>query len=231
MDIRGIGESLSATLFAQGLVRDPADLYYLKDKKDKLLSLEKMAEKSVSNLLSAIENSKERPLARLIFALGIRHIGEETAEILASEFHSLEALANASREQLMSIPTIGPKIADSIIAFFREEANRNIIRKLKEAGVRLEEEAAAKPETLPLSGKEFVLTGTLASFPRHEAEERIKALGGSTSSSVSKKTTYLVVGADPGSKLAKAQQLGTKILNEEEFLKLLEEATKTRNGA
>jgi len=231
MDIRGIGESLSATLFEQGLVKDPADLYYLKDKKEQLLRLEKMAEKSVNNLLNAIEQSKERPLARVIFALGIRHIGEETAEILASEFHSLDALANASRERLMSIPTIGPKIADSIIAFFRQEANRNIIRKLKEAGVRLEEEAAAKPEALPLSGMEFVLTGTLAAFPRKEAEERIKALGGTTGSSVTKKTTYLVVGADPGSKLAKAQQLGTKILNEEEFLELLEKAAETKRAA
>jgi len=220
MDIRGIGESLSATLFEQGLVKDIADLYYLKDKKEQLLSLEKMAEKSASNMLNAIEKSKERPLARVIFALGIRHIGEETAEILAKGLHSLEALSNASRDDLISIETIGPKIADSIIAFFRQEENRNIIKRLKEAGVKLEEKAV-KPEALPLTGMEFVLTGTLTVFPRTEAEAKIKALGGTTGSSVTKKTTYLLVGADPGSKLAKAQTLGTKILNEEEFRQLL----------
>lgn len=228
MDIRGIGESLSATLFEQGLVKDTADLYYLKDKKEHLLSLEKMAEKSVSNMLNAIENSKERPLARVIFALGIRHIGEETAEILANEFHSIEALADASRERLMTVETIGPKIADSIIAFFRQEANRNIIKRLKDAGVKLEEKIIAKPEALPLTGTEFVLTGTLATYPRKEAEERIKALGGTTGSSVTKKTTYLVVGADPGSKLTKAQSLGTKILNEEEFRQLLRDKGQTQ---
>jgi len=220
MDIRGIGESLSATLFDKGLVKDAADLYYLKDKKEQLLDLEKMAEKSVSNILNAIDKSKDRPLARVIFALGIRHIGGETAEILANEFHSLEALADASRERLMSVEAIGPKIADSIIAFFRQEANQNIIKRLKEAGVRLEE-LAVKPEALPLTGMEFVLTGTLETFPRKEAEEKIKALGGTTGSSVTRKTTYLVMGADPGSKLAKARSLDTKILNEEEFLNFL----------
>lgn len=220
MDIRGIGESIGITLFEKGLVKDAADIYYLKDKKEQLLSLEKMGEKSVSNLLNAIEKSKDRPLARVIFALGIRHIGEETAEILAREFGSLEKLAEASREELMSIPTIGPKIADSIVAFFRQEGNRRIIKRLKEAGVRLEEEAV-KAEAKPLSGMEFVLTGSLESFPRNEAEERIKALGGTTGSSVSRKTSYLVVGADPGSKLDRARELGTKLLNEEEFLQLL----------
>ena len=229
MDIRGIGESLSATLFEKGLVKDVADLYYLKDKKEPLLSLEKMAEKSVSNMLNAIEGSKARPLARVIFALGIRHIGEETAEILAHHFGSIDydntdSMANASRERLMSIETIGPKIADSIIAFFRQEENRNVIKRLKQAGVQLEE-AAVKPEVLPLAGTEFVLTGSLEALPRKEAEERIKALGGATGSSVTKKTAYLVVGADPGSKLAKAQSLGTKILNEEEFLNLLKQTT------
>jgi len=228
MDIRGIGESLSALLFSKGLVRDVADLYYLKDKKEKLLELEKMGEKSVSNILNAIEKSKERPLARVIYALGIRHIGEETAELLASEFHSINALANASRERLMSISTIGPKIADSVTAFFRQESNLDIIKKLKGAGVKLEEEVVAEPEALPLAGTEFVLTGTLNAFSRQEAEERIKALGGTTGSNVTKKTTYLVVGVDPGSKLDKARSLGTKILNEEEFLALLRDKGGTR---
>jgi len=222
MDIRGIGESLSATLFQKGLIKDIADIYYLKDKKEELENIEKLGEKSVSNILNAIEKSKERPLARLIFGLGIRHIGDETAELLAGEFGSLDALADASREELMDVETIGPKIADSIVAFFRQEANRDIIRRLKEAGVKTEEKKKARQtENLPLSSQEFVLTGTLDAFSRKEAEEKIKALGGSTGSSVTRKTDYLVVGADPGSKLAKAQSLGTKILDEEEFLQLL----------
>jgi len=223
MDIRGIGESQSAMLLKEGLVKDIADLYYLKDKKDILLKRERLAEKSVSNMLSAIEKSKDRPLARLIFALGIRHVGEEMSEILAGEFRSLEALADAPREKLTSISTVGPKIADSIIAFFRQEANRDIIKRLKEAGVRLEEKAA-KPAEQPLAGMEFVITGRLEGFSRPEAEARVKALGGTTGSSVSQKTTYLVVGADPGSKLARARQLGIKQLTEAEFLRLLETA-------
>jgi len=226
MDIRGIGESLSATLFEKGLVKDVADLYYLKDKKEQLLSLEKMAEKSVSNMLSAIENSKDTPLARLIFALGIKHVGAEMAEVLASKFHSIDKLDDASRERLMDIDTIGPKITDSVVAFFRQKENKKIIKKLREAGVRLKE-AAVKPEELPLMGMEFVITGTLESSSRQEAEAKIKALGGSTGSSVTQKTTYLVVGADPGSKLAKARSLGIKQLNEEEFLNLLRNKGKT----
>jgi DNA ligase (NAD+) len=227
MDIRGIGESLSATLFTNGLVRDVANLYYLKDKKEKLLGLEKMGEKSVSNILNAIEKSKERPLARVIYALGIRHIGEETAELLASEFHSIDELANASRERLMSIPSIGPKIADSVTAFFRQKANLDIIKRLREAGVKLEKEVTAKPEAMPLEGMEFVLTGTLNAFSRKEAKDKIQALGGITGSNITKKTTYLVAGADPGSKLDKARSLGTKILNEEEFLQLLRDKGKS----
>jgi len=221
MDIRGIGESLSATLFENGLVRDVADLYYLKEKRQQLVELERMAEKSVDNMLNAIEKSKERPLARVIFALGIRHVGAEMAEILAREFHSIEELANASRERLMSVPTVGPKIADSIVTFFRQEENRNIVKRLKKAGVRLKEEAA-KLEELPLTGMEFVVTGRLEAFSRQEAEARIKALGGTTKNNVTKQTAYLVVGADPGgSKLTHAQALGTKQLTEEEFLRRL----------
>jgi len=224
MDIRGIGESMSAVLLKERLVKDVADLYYLKKKREQLLELERMAEKSITNMLNAIEKSKETPLARVIFALGIRHIGEETAEILAEEFHSLDKLAKATRERIMSIPTIGPKIADSIVAFFRQEENKKIVKKLRDAGVRLAEEVV-KPEELPLAGQEFVITGSLEAFSRQEAEARVKALGGSTGSSITKKTTYLVVGADPGSKLARAQELGTKQLTEEEFLRLLEQKT------
>ncbi len=224
MDIRGIGESLSATLFENRLVRDVADLYYLKKKREQLLKLERMADKSADNVINAIEKSKDRPLARVIFALGIRHIGGETSELLAQHFGSIDGLANASREKLLSIPTIGPKIADSIIAFFGQEENRRIIQRLKDAGVNPKEEKA-KAEELPLAGMEFVITGRLEACSRQEAEARIKALGGSTGSSVTRKTTCLVVGVDPGSKLARAQSLGTKQLSEEELLQLLNQTT------
>ena len=221
MDIRGIGESQSAMLLREGLVKDVADLYYLKEKKEQLVELERMAEKSVDNMLNAIEKSKERPLARVIFALGIRHIGEEMAEILAKEFHSIEELADASRERLTFIPTVGPKITDSIVTFFRQEENRNIVKRLKKARVRLEEKAV-KLEELPLAGMEFVITGRLEAFTRQEAEAKVKALGGTTKDNVTKQTAYLVVGPDPGgSKLGHA--LGTKQLTEEEFLRLLEQ--------
>jgi len=183
-----------------------------------------MGEKSVDNLLEAIEKSKDRPLSRLIFALGIHHVGEEMAQILAQEFPSLDDLAKATREKLMSIDTVGPKIAESIAAFFGQEENKKIIQKLKEAGVNPKEEKA-KPEELPLAGQEFVLSGRLEAFTRQEAEAKVKALGGSTGSSVTRKTTYLVVGIDPGSKLARAQALGTNQLTEEEFRRLLRQAS------
>ncbi len=218
MDIRGLGEAQSAMLLGEGLVKDVADLYYLT--KEQLAKLERMGDKSASNLINSINNSKKRPLARLIYALGIRHIGEETAEILVTKFRNLNELANASREDLMSIPSIGPKIAESIVAFFSEEKNKNIIEKLRKAGA-WPEEKVVKYEELPLAGQEFVITGTLKVFTRQEAETRIKALGGSTKDNVTKKTTYLVVGADPGSKLAQAQALGTKLLTEDEFLRLI----------
>ncbi len=220
MDIRGIGESQSATLLKEGLVKNIADLYDLKDKKEQLISLERMAEKNVTNMLNAIEKSKDRPLSRIIFALGILHIGEEMAEVLAKNFGSIDRLANASPEELLSIPTIGAKIADSIIAFFKQEENKKIIKRLKDAGVRLEEEAV-KPRELPLAGMEFVITGRLEAFSRQEAEARIKALGGTTRDNVTRKTGYMVVGANPGSKLARAQELGIKQLTEEEFIRLL----------
>lgn len=224
MDIRGIGESISATLLREGLVKDVADLYDLRNKYDQLVKLEKMADKSVTNILNAIEKSKETPLSRVIFALGIRHIGEEMAGLLAKHFSSMDKLANASQEELLSIPTVGPKIADSVVAFFKQAQNKNIMERLRKAGVRLEEEAV-KPRELPLAGQEFVITGRLETFSRQEAEAQIKALGGSTGNSVTKKTTYLVVGAEPGSKLARAQALGTKLLTEEELLRLLRQTT------
>ncbi len=217
MDIRGIGESLSAALLEDGLVNNVADIYDLTG--EKLLGLERMAEKSAGNVLSSIKKSKQRPLSRVIFALGILHIGEEMAEILARHFGTIDRLATASREELLSIPAVGPKIAGSIVAFFRQEENRRIIARLRGAGVRLEEDAG--PEELPLGGQEFVITGRLETLTRQEAEARVRALGGTTKDNVTRRTTYVVVGSEPGSKLARARDLGTKQLTEEEFLPLL----------
>ncbi len=224
MDIDGVGEKLCQALFEAGLVKDVADLYDLT--KEQLLGLERMADKSASNVLNSIEESKNRPLARVIFALGILHVGEQYAELLAENFNSIKDLAKASQEELSALPSIGPKIAESIVAFFRQKGNKQIIEKLKNAKVKLKRKKVkkAKPKELPLAGLEFVLTGKLESLSRSEAEAKIKALGGKASSDVTKKTSYVVVGADPGSKLAKAQKLGVKTLSEAEFLKLLDKA-------
>jgi DNA ligase (NAD+) len=224
MDIDGVGEKLCQALFEASLVKDAADLYYLT--KEQLLSLERMADKSASNVLNSIEKSKDRPLARVVFALGILHVGEQYAELLAEQFRSIDQLAEASQEELSALPSIGPKIAESIVAFFRQKGNRQIIKKLKRRGVRLEREKVkeARPEELPLAGLEFVFTGKLENFSRSEAESQIKALGGKAGSDVTKKTSYVVVGADPGSKLAKAEKLGVKTLSEAEFLDFLDKA-------
>jgi len=224
MDIRGIGESQSAALLKAWLVKDAADLYTLKDKQEQLIKLGGMAEKSAKKLFDAIKNSKKRPLSRLIFALGIRHVGSETAEILAKKYDSIyydkdNSLASAARDELTEIGSIGGKIADSIITFFKGEENRGIINKLKAAGVEPQKEPGAAE--LPLAGMEFVLTGRLETLSRGEAEARIRALGGAAKGDVTGKTTYLVAGADPGSKLARAEALGVKQLAEEEFLEML----------
>jgi len=218
MDIDGIGKKMCAALFKEGLVFDVSDIYYLTH--EKLLKMERMADKSVSNIISSIEKSKSRPLPRVIFALGIIHVGEETAELLASHFASIDRLAEATQEELISIPSIGPKIAESVMAFFRQEGNKQIIEKLRRAGVNLEEEVYKSKETL-LAGREFVVTGKLEAFTRAEAEARVKELGGTIGSSVTQKTTDVVVGAEPGSKLDKARSLGIKLFNEEEFLQLI----------
>ncbi len=223
MDIDGVGEKLAAALLEKGLVKDVADLYSLP--KDELAALERMGEKSAQNVLDAIERSRSRPLSRVLFALGIRHVGAETAELLARHFGSMDRLANASQEELLEVPTIGPTVAQSIYAFFRHESNLKVIDKLRKAGVTPEAEVA-KLEALPLVGQEFVITGSLEAFTRSVAEARIKELGGAVGSSVTKKTTFLVMGADPGSKLEKARALGARLLSEEEFLNLLEEASK-----
>jgi DNA ligase (NAD+) len=223
MDIDGIGDKLSENLFNKGLIEDAGDLYSLKDKKNKLLELEKLAEKSVSNMLDSIEKSKNRPLDRVIFAIGIMHIGDETAALLTQHYNSIAELSRATREQLMEIPSIGPKIADSIIAFFRQDRNLKVIDKLRRAGVKLEAEVK-NIEEMPLSGREFVITGKLDTLTRQEAESRIKALGGKAAPDITRKTEYVVAGADPGSKLTRARALNVPELNEEQFISMLKEA-------
>ena len=220
MDIRGVGEKFIEVLLKEELVKDAADLYSLKDKKEQIVQLEKKGEKSADNIIKAIEKSKQASLPRLLFGLGIRHVGEETANLLAEHYKDLDDLSRAEREKLMTVASIGPKIADSIVAFFHEERNRVILEKLRRAGVWPQQEIAQ--QGLPLSGQEFVITGTLQAFSREEAHSRIKALGGSAKDNVTKNTTYLVVGADPGeNKLIRARALGTAQINEEKLLAIL----------
>ncbi len=219
MDIRGIGESVAAALLNAELVKDVGDIYSLKDQQ--IAGMERMGEKSAAKLIDQIEKSKNRPLARIIYALGIRHVGEEMAERLVKRFNSIDVLMKADYDSLTAVPTIGPKIAESILAFFTIEKNRQLIEKLRLARVQLTQPAPPKSEDLPLSGQEFVVTGKLQSFSREEAEEKIKALGGTAKSDITKKTSYLVVGEDPGSKVARAQALGITQLNESELLSML----------
>lgn len=219
MDIRGVGQSLIAALLEQEMVKDVSDLFYLAE--EQITGLERMAEKSAANAIDSIEKSKSRPFARLIFALGIRHVGDETAEILARRFGSMERLSGALEEELLRIDSIGPKIAQSIVAFFRQPENLKIIKRLEGAGVQMESDRVQQVK-LPLAGQEYVITGKLMFSSRKDVEAALRGLGASTSNSVAKKTNYLVVGADPGSKLAKAQQLGVEILSEDDLLRILE---------
>jgi DNA ligase (NAD+) len=219
MDIDGVGSSLVAQLIEKELIKDPSDLYALTI--ENILSLERTAEKSAQNIISAVNASKNRPLSRLINALGIKFVGKETAEVLANHFNSIEALKSASCEELSSIDGIGEKIAQSIVKYFNSENILNMLEKLKNYGVKTEEEKQESALPQILAGKSFVLTGTLLQMDRHKASEEIKKLGGKVSSSVSARTSYVVVGDNPGSKYDKAQKLNVTILSEDDFLKLI----------
>jgi DNA ligase (NAD+) len=222
MDVRGVGEQMAALLLREGLVKDAADLYSLKDEREELQAVERLGEKSVDNILASIEKSKSRPLSRLINALGIRHVGDETADLLVRHFDSLDSLEKATEEELTDIPSVGQKIAGSITAFFRNPENLHIVEKLKTAGVNMKAEAAPLAAEAPaLAGQEFVITGKLEKFSRETAEEMIRNLGGTAKSDVTKKTSFLVVGLEPGSKLEKARKLGTKQISEAELLAML----------
>ena len=217
MDIEGLGEKLVDQLVERGLVRDLADLYRLDEAT--LADLERMGKKSAANLRAQIERSKQTTLPHFLVALGIRQVGEATAKALAEHFARLDRLMEASAEELQEVRDVGPEVAASIHRFFAEKQNRKVIRRLLELGVR--PAPVTKPKG-PLAGKKFVLTGGLAAMTRPEAQRRIEALGGRLASSISKETDYVVVGAEPGSKLAKAKKLGVPVLEEDAFLRLLE---------
>ena len=218
MDIDGLGDKIVDQLVSKGLVKDPADLYSLK--LEDVAGLERMAEKSAQNLLDEIAGSKKVSLDRLIYALGIPFVGERTGQLLAEHFGSIEDLASAKEEQLYEVPEVGPKVASGILEFFSEPANRQLLKKLDKAGVHPTVEKR-EVKSQKFAGKSFVFTGTLAHRSREEAGELVQQHGGKVSGSVSKKTDYVVVGADPGSKYEKAKELGVTILTEAEFEKLI----------
>jgi DNA ligase (NAD+) len=223
MDIEGLGEALVDLFVEKGFLKTFSDIYELKNHRDELIQIERLGEKSVDNLLNAIEKSKSQPFEKVLFALGIRYVGAGVAQKLAEHFGSIDALINASEEEILSVYEIGPSISRSVKQFFSDKHNLELIEKLKKAGLNFSSEQKKPVKDNFFKDKTFVLTGTLSSFSRDEAAARIKRLGGKVASSVSKNTDYVIAGEKAGSKLDKAKSLGVKILNEEEFLKLLEE--------
>ncbi len=225
MNIDGLGEKVISQLFAEKLISDVADIYKLSY--DQLIALERMGDKSVSNLLKAIEASKENSLEKLLFGLGIRHVGAKAAKTLAQEFGAMERLASASKEDLIAINEIGDKMADSIVSFFEQEEATELLQELASFGVNMEfkgvRKVSAEESNSIFAGKTVVLTGKLERLSRNEAKEKIEALGGNVAGSVSKKTHLVIAGEDAGSKLTKAQELGIEVWDEE---KLLEELNK-----
>ncbi|MCC6358169.1 MAG: NAD-dependent DNA ligase LigA [Phycisphaerales bacterium] len=222
MDIEGAGEKFVAAVVAAGLVKSLPDLYTLE--REDLLQLERMGEKSVDSLLAGIEASKARPLARVLAALNIRHVGLSTAEDLAEHFHDIDAIAAASAEQLQAVEGIGVEVAKSVAAWFASDSGRETIRRLREVGLTMTQPRKQVAADSPLVGKTVVVTGTLAKYSRSEIEQKIKDLGGKVSGSVSKKTSFVVAGADAGSKLEKARSLGVEVLDEAAFDRMIGDA-------
>ncbi len=218
MNIDGLGDALVNQLTDRGMVRNVADIYKLT--KTDLLKLERMGDKSAQNVLDEIEDSKKLPLERVIYGLGIRFVGERTAQFLTEHFGSMDALINASEQELLEVNEVGPRIAESIAQFFREPRNRELIKQLREAGLKFT--GKKKERGTKLAGKTFVLTGTLAHYTRDEAKKMIEDAGGKVTGSVSKKTDYVVAGADTGSKLDKAKELGVKVIEEKGMAELLQ---------
>jgi len=219
MEIEGLGESIIEIFLQKGYIKNYSDIYDLKNHKEELTSLERFGEKSIENILSAIEESKKKPFDKVLFALGIRHIGERTAKILSNNFGSIDNISKATEEEIQSVHEIGPKIAQSVSKFFKDKKNIELINKLKKAGIQFESEKKKNPGKINenVNNKIFVLTGTLENYKRDEAQKIIEDLGGRVSSSVSKKTDYVLAGSEAGSKLEKAKELGVKILNEKGF--------------
>lgn len=219
MNIEGLGDRLIAQLLQHGMIRDPADLYHLK--KEQVLTLERMGDKSAQNLLDAIERSKQTTFARLLYALGIRHVGAHVAELLAGHFLSPKVLMEASPEEVRDIPGIGPTIAESVVSFFRRAPNRRLVQRLLDAGVVPAPAASPPVRHGPLAGAQVVFTGTLRRWPRGQAEALVRQAGGVPGDSVTKKTTYLVAGEAAGAKLEKARRIGVTVLTEDEFARLI----------
>jgi len=217
MNIDRVGPKLLIQLLDRGLIKDASDLYRLK--KEQLIELERMAERSAQNVLDSIEGSRRTTLDRLLYALGIRHVGGHIAELLAAHFRDVRAVMAASFEQIRDVEGIGPTIAESVALFFRQPQNAALVRNLLERGVRPAAPARAGPG--PLTGKQVVITGSLSRFTRPQAEQLVRDRGGKIGGSISRKTDVLVVGEDPGSKLEKAKKLGVRTLTEAEFVKLL----------
>jgi DNA ligase (NAD+) len=219
MDIEGLGTKLIGQLVREGLVRDVGDLYALS--LEQLVKLERMGELSAGNLLQGIERSKQRPFARVLFAIGIRHVGIHVARILAEAFGSMDALRAARLEELVRIHEIGEKVATSVIEFFSRPESLRLLEKLEKAGVRMREEVRAN-QGRPFEGKTFVITGTLSNWTREEAQEELRLRGARVADSVSKKTSAVISGESAGSKLEKARSLGIPVLDESAFRRLLE---------
>ena len=217
MNIDGLGDALVTQLTDRKLVKNVADIYKLT--KENLLSLERMGDKSAQNVLDEIENSKKLPLERVIYGLGIRMVGERTAQFLAEHFGSMDALMKAGEEELQEVNEVGPRIAESIVEFFQEPKNRALVKQLQDLGLRLT--GTRKERGTKLAGKTFVLTGTLAHLTRDEAKKMIEDAGGRVSGSVSKKTDFVVAGDDAGSKLDKAKELKVKVIGEKEMQDLV----------
>lgn len=223
MDIEGLGDALVDLFVEKGFIKHFSDIYNLKHRRDELVKIERLGEKSIDNLLNAIEESKKQPFHKVLFALGIRYVGAGAAQKIANHFGSIDNLINASEEEIASIYEIGPSISNSIRNFFSNKQNVRLINELKSAGLNFSSGEKKKIKNTALADKTFVLTGTLSSLTREEASEKIIQLGGKVTSSVSKNTDFVIAGEKAGSKLSKAEKLGIKILNEEDFLSLLKE--------
>ncbi len=220
MDIEGLGFQILEKFIQLGYLKDITDIYKLDRKVKELKSLDRFGEKSIDNILSSIERSKERPFEKVLYAIGIRHVGDRTARVLAKHFKSVDNIISASKEQIESIHEIGPRIAESVYDFFHTKSNLQMVDKLRKAGLNFEMKVTANASN-KLEGLTFVVTGTLEKYKREEVEELIETLGGKAASSVSKKTSYVLAGAEAGSKLKKAESLGVKVIDEAEFDKLI----------